>query len=135
MRIVDASVICDFLLGEPAVVEAITVGARTPADPLYCTAHTELEVLNALRGLERGKGILRARAERAARDLADLRLVVNSVGSMTERIWELRHNLTPYDAAYVALTEQVRGGVLLTRDRPLAEIARATLGDARVQLV
>jgi predicted nucleic acid-binding protein len=135
VRIVDASVLCDFLLGVPAVVEAVSAGAQDRADPLYCTSHTELEVLNALRGLERGKGLSHARAERAVQELAKLRLVVNSVGSMRERIWELRHNLSPYDAAYVALTEQVRNGVLVTRDRGLATVARAALGDARVQLI
>lgn len=135
MRIADASVICDLLLGDPAVVEAVGDGAQDPADPLYCVSHTELEVLNALRGLERSQRLPHTRVERAAQDLAQLRLVLSSVSTMQERIWELRHNLTAYDAAYVALTEQVRDGVLLTRDRGLAAVARASLGDARVQLV
>lgn len=135
MRIADASVLCDFLLGVPAAVEAVRDGALRQSDPLYCTSFTEMEVLNALRGLERAKHVTRARAERAVQGLADMRLVLNSVGSLQERIWDLRHNLSAYDAAYLALTEQVRDGVLLTRDRGLAAVARASLGDARVQLV
>ncbi|MGB5730269.1 MAG: type II toxin-antitoxin system VapC family toxin [Acidimicrobiia bacterium] len=35
------------------------------------------------------------------------------------RIWELRHNLTAYDAAYVALAEAT-GAPLVTADRKLA---------------
>jgi predicted nucleic acid-binding protein len=135
VRIADASVLCDLLLDVPEVIDVVGDGAHNHADPLYCTSHTELEVLNALRGLERRKHLPPTRAARAVRDLAELRLVLNSVGSLQQRIWELRHNLSAYDAAYVALTEQVRGGVLLTRDGDLATVARATLGDARVQLV
>ena len=34
------------------------------------------------------------------------------------RVWELRDNLTPYDAAYVALAEALEAP-LLTADEPL----------------
>jgi predicted nucleic acid-binding protein len=47
------------------------------------------------------------------------------------RIWELRPNLTAYDAVYVALAEAL-GAVLLTRDR---RIAAAPRHRARVELV
>jgi predicted nucleic acid-binding protein len=46
------------------------------------------------------------------------------------RVWELRANLTAYDAAYVALAEAL-GAPLLTRDRRLA---RAAGHGARVEL-
>jgi predicted nucleic acid-binding protein len=39
--------------------------------------------------------------------------------ALLERAWALRHNLTPYDAAYVALAEAL-GAPLLTADRRLA---------------
>ena len=39
---------------------------------------------------------------------------------LAPRIWELRHNITPYDAAYVALAE-VLEAPLFTRDRKLAK--------------
>jgi predicted nucleic acid-binding protein len=48
-----------------------------------------------------------------------------------ERVWELRDNLTAYDAVYVALTE-VLEGVLLTCDGPLS---RAPGSAGRVVLV
>jgi len=43
---------------------------------------------------------------------------------LAKRIWELRHNFTPYDASYVALAEQL-GGTLHTLDRRLARAAEA----------
>ena len=47
------------------------------------------------------------------------------------RVWELRHNLTAYDAVYVALAE-VLDARLLTRDR---RIAAAPGHHATVELV
>ncbi len=47
------------------------------------------------------------------------------------RVWELRHNLTAYDAVYVALAE-VLDARLVTRDR---RIAAAAGHHARVELV
>jgi len=52
------------------------------------------------------------------RDLVDLRVRRYPATRMLERIWELRHVLTPYDAAYVALAEAL-GLPLATTDRRL----------------
>jgi predicted nucleic acid-binding protein len=61
-------------------------------------------------------------AERAIQALADLALLSVSRVSHTPflgRIWELRDNVTPYDAAYVALAE-VMEAPLLTADARLS---------------
>ena len=51
-------------------------------------------------------------------------------------MWELRDQLSAYDAAYLALLEVLGGnGVLLTADRGLADAARRHLGDEGVRLV
>ena len=58
----------------------------------------------------------------ALADLADLSLRRYAHDLLLPRIWELRNNLTAYDAAYVALAEALKAP-LLTRDRRLATAA------------
>ncbi len=59
------------------------------------------------------------RAELAIADLGALRLQRVSHLPLLERCWQLRSNLTIYDALYVALAESLRTG-LLTADGKLA---------------
>lgn len=82
----------------------------------------DLEVVSAVRGLERAKKLGRVRALAAVDDLSAL--PISRVGHrwLMERSWELRHDLTVYDAAYVALAE-LADCPLVTAD---ARIARAT---------
>ena len=51
---------------------------------------------------------------------------------LRERVWALRHELTAYDATYLALAEALEDPVLLTADAGLADRARASLGDGAV---
>jgi len=62
------------------------------------------------------------RATLALADLADLPLRRAPHRPLLGRCWELRHNLTPYDAAYVALAEAL-DVALVTAD---ARLSRAT---------
>ena len=66
----------------------------------------------------------------AVQDLLNLRIVRYPLFILLQRVWQLRQNLTAYDAAYVALAERLRAP-LLTRD---AGIARASGHSARVEL-
>ncbi len=64
-------------------------------------------------------------ADRAARALADL--AAHPIEryphvALLPRIWELRHHVTPYDAAYIALAE-VLDAALVTADGRLARAA------------
>ena len=72
-----------------------------------------------------------ARGRQALADLADFPLRRYPHDFLLGRMWQLRHNLTAYDAAYVALAEAL-GIPLLTRDRRLAA---ATGHRARVEVV
>jgi predicted nucleic acid-binding protein len=69
--------------------------------------------------------------EEALRDLQLLPLHRYEHTLLLGRIWQLRHNLTAYDAAYVALAE-VLSASLLTRD---AALARSTGHGATIELV
>jgi predicted nucleic acid-binding protein len=58
------------------------------------------------------------RAEEALSDLVDLRLVRHGHAPLLHRVWELRGNLSAYDAVYVALAEALEAP-LLTMDQKL----------------
>jgi hypothetical protein len=59
------------------------------------------------------------RANQALQDLLDLRVTRYPHFIFLPHIWRLRHNLSAYDAAYVALTEKL-GATLITREARLA---------------
>ncbi len=81
------------------------------------------ETLNALR-----------RATQAALELHDVRLVCFSHAPLRERVWRLRHDLTAYDATYLALALGLDDPLLLTGDSALASRAGVALGTDRVRL-
>ena len=136
MIVIDASVLTDFLLGRTEAVDAIEREMAGRAhEPLHAPEVVEPETLNALRHLVRAGAVTDLRASEAVADLAITRLVRYPHDPFRARIWELRHNLTAYDAAYLALAESLDEAVLMTADRGLATSARAVLGDERVRHV
>lgn len=80
----------------------------------------DCEVASALRGQVRRDAVLRDVGERAL-DVWQ-RLGVRRFGSvgLLSRVWELRDNLTAYDATYVALAESLACD-LVTADARLAQ--------------
>jgi predicted nucleic acid-binding protein len=77
------------------------------------------ETANILRKHERD-GVLSAdMAALALADLVALPIQLCSFAPLAERVWELRNNLTAYDASFVALAEFGEVG-LITLDRRLA---------------
>lgn len=136
MIVVDASVLTDFLLGRPAVLDALgTELAGREHEPVHAPELIEPETLNALSRLARGGHVSDERATEAASDLARVRLVRWPHAPLRERVWDLRHNLTAYDATYLALAEALEDPLLLTVDGGLAARARASLGADRVRRV
>ena len=63
------------------------------------------ETSNSLRRLERRGYLSSGEAGRAHRQLAQSSVSLFAFRPFAERIWELRHNLSSYDASYVALAE------------------------------
>lgn len=76
------------------------------------------EVVQSLRGLERGGKLSRERAERAISRLADSPITRVSTTGLIRDAWSLRANLSAYDACYVALA-RLLDCPLLTADAPL----------------
>jgi predicted nucleic acid-binding protein len=67
-----------------------------------------VEATNILRRLERAKLITTPDANGAQEDLMQLDIDMFSFEPFADRIWELRHNVTSYDAWNVALAEALR---------------------------
>lgn len=88
-------------------------------DYVDAPALIDLEFLSAARGLVSRKLVTRAAAEAAIEAFLSAPIDRHSHGPLAWRSWELRSNLTPYDASYVALAELL-GAPLLTVDRRLA---------------
>jgi predicted nucleic acid-binding protein len=94
------------------VVDCATSGSSLP--------HLiDLEVASAWRRLAAAGSLDERRVQFALQDLRDLRMERVAHGTLLSRCWELRANLTVYDAAYVALAEELRV-TLLTADARLA---------------
>ena len=82
----------------------------------------DVEVLSALRGLVAAGHLDSSLASRSVIRLGRAPIDRRPHAPLTSRCWELRHNLTPYDAIYVALAEDL-DAPLLTAD---ARLTRAT---------
>jgi predicted nucleic acid-binding protein len=74
-------------------------------DDLYAPELLRVEAANVLRRLEQGKEITGQEANAAFEDLIELEIELHAFEPFSERVWELRHNVTSYDGWYVALAE------------------------------
>ena len=113
----DASVVVEWLLQTPTGLR-IEKRIYSRKESLHAPELLDLEVAQVLRRFAREDLITDSRAEEAVDDLIDLRITRYPHAMLLPRIWELRHNLSAYDAAYVALAERLRA-TLLTRDAGL----------------
>ena len=121
-----------------AVLEAIA--ARDPAPglverladdgDLHGPHLIDTELLHALRRMSIKRHITDERAEDALSDFAGLALVRYPHEPLNDRVWELRHNLTAYDATFVALAEAL-SAPLITCD---VRLATAPGHDAQIEL-
>lgn len=130
MIVLDASVVLELLLATP-VGRRLEGRIFDPAETWHAPHLLDLEVVQVLRRYRRSGEISQPRARQALGDLADLPLHRYPHEPFLSRIWQLRDNLTAYDAAYIALAETL-DAPLLTRDRRLAGASGAR---ARVEIV
>jgi predicted nucleic acid-binding protein len=118
MIVLDASAAVDWLLRTPAgqrIEQRIFTGHET----LHTVHLIDVEFAQVLRRMVRENKLTAKRAEEALEDLAALRITRYAPVLLLLRIWRLRQNLTAYDAAYIALAENLRAP-LITRDQRIA---------------
>jgi predicted nucleic acid-binding protein len=75
------------------------------AGALHAPELVRVETANVLRRLERAKDISTPEANAAYEDLMQLNLELFAFDPFADRVWELRHTITSYDAWYVAIAE------------------------------
>lgn len=119
--VLDASAAMDLVLGQPW---SLPLRARMrDAGRLNVPVTWHIECLAVVRSLTLGGLMTEHEAQEARSRLSGLRLMRWATEPLGNRIWSLRHNMTAYDASYVALAEQL-GATLATGDRRLAKATR-----------
>jgi predicted nucleic acid-binding protein len=116
--VLDASAAVDWLL-QTSAGQRIEERIYSHNESLHTPQLLDLEVTQVLRRLVREGALPAHRADEAVRDLLDLRITRYPHFVLLPRIWQLRHNFSAYDAAYVVLAEKL-GAALVTRDGRLA---------------
>lgn len=114
----DASVVVEYLLRSQRG-RRVAERLADPDDVIHVPHLLSVDVIQVLRRLVINGELGHDRGEAAVTDLADLAAVRHPHEDLLPRVWQLRDNLTAYDAAYVALAESI-GAPLLTSDARLA---------------
>jgi predicted nucleic acid-binding protein len=132
MIVLDASAAIEWLLqtSKAAAIEA-RLFAHSPAPRWHAPHLLDVEVAQVLRKHVAKGAMSDARGHEALQDFLDLPLVRYPHDFLLPRVWDLRQNLTAYDAVYVALAEAL-GCPLVTCD---GHIARAPGHRAHIDVV
>jgi predicted nucleic acid-binding protein len=117
--VVDASALLEFLL-------QTSIGGRVEArlfrdeEELHAPHLVDVEVVQGLRRLVRMGEVSSGRADEAVADLADLDLHRHAHLDLLGRAWQLKENISAYDAMYIALAEAIEAP-MVTCDGPLGK--------------
>jgi predicted nucleic acid-binding protein len=126
--VVDTSAVLEALIARdpsPGLIERLASDGDLHGPHLIDT-----EVLHALRRMTHRNEISEERAYDARGDFAELGLVRYPHQPFNDRVWEMRHNLSAYDATFVALAEAL-AAPLITCD---ARLASAPGHEAQIEL-
>jgi predicted nucleic acid-binding protein len=128
--VADASAIVELVLGT-RLGEQVARRLAQPNVTLHAPHLVRLEAVLAIRRAEALGDASAARSQQALEDLSALQVERYAHEVFLRRIWQLRANLTAYDASYVALAEAL-DAPLLTCD---GRLARAPGNEAVVELI
>ncbi len=128
MIVVDTSAILSALVCRPRNQDLVE---RLAEDgDLHAPHLIDVEVIHALRRLVAGRALTEDRAADVRTDFADLTIVRYPHQPLADRMWELRHNLSTYDAPFVALSEALNASLITCDSR----LAGASGHKARIEL-
>ena len=130
MIVVDASAVLEVLLN---TANAVPIAERLfdEGETLHAPHLIDVEVAQVVRRYARSGALDGARGAQALEDLGDFPISRYPHQPLLPRMWQLRDNVTAYDAAYIALAEAL-DAPLLTRDTSLA---RAPGHGARIVVI
>ncbi|MET2716305.1 type II toxin-antitoxin system VapC family toxin [Streptomyces carpaticus] len=132
MIVLDASVAALLFAqpgSDPRVKSARAAAARDPG--WVVPEHWKTEVFSALRGLWLGRKLSDEQAHKALSRIPRMAVTVVPTDALLPRMWELRGNVSGYDAAYIAAAE-VYDCPLVTAD---ARLLRADRARCRIEVV
>ena len=118
MIVIDASAMLEMLLQTPGR-KAVEDRIFAPGQTLHAPHLLDIEVTQVLRRYVARGQLDPAAAALAVADLIDFPMRRYAHDPLLSRVWDLRDNMTAYDAVYVALAEAL-DAPLITRDRRLA---------------
>jgi predicted nucleic acid-binding protein len=125
MIVLDASVVVELLTNGP-LAQSIRRDLAERREAYIVPHLLDVEVASALRHISARQRVDTHRSAQFLAALAALPAERYGHTPLLNRIWELRHNFTAYDAAYIALAEAT-GSVLYTADAKLSKGHRATV--------
>ena len=120
MIVLDASAAVEVLLNSAGSASHIRDRIRRADDGLHVPHLFEIEVMSVLRRYALRGALSTKRARLALDRLSTMSLTLYPHTALLSRVWELRNNVTAYDAAYVVLAETL-DAPLVTMDERLSQ--------------
>jgi predicted nucleic acid-binding protein len=108
--VLDTSAMVEFLVGADDVAERVR--AAVAGETLAVPHAVDLECASTLRELVQGQKLPADEAQRALELLGGIGVTRYGHVPLLGRIWQLRQNAWPYDAAYVALAESLNADLV-----------------------
>lgn len=116
MLVLDASATLEWLLGRPAG-DGVAARLTRPGESVHVPHLWSVEVAQVLRRFTSSGTITANRGRQALAVVSELPAVRYPHEPLLGRAWQLRDNVTAYDAVYVALAEALNAPLLTTDGR------------------